>query len=251
MVQREERTAVYRLYDASERLLYVGISRDPEVRWKQHARLKYWWPAVTSQTVEWCESRREAERAEAQAIARERPRYDESNRQGAGWNTPAPARDEQSALKACAVEALLCSIRDGTFPAWSLLPSRKALAERYGLPQAAVDSALWDLRAKPMKALSILSKYIVVTGPEEFPSGVHRRFGAVYALALLHFGDRPFTAQELVDSTRIGKTTVVSELRRWRDSGLADVHGEPRRGPGARFTLRVTEAADAGACATS
>ncbi|MFD5451240.1 GIY-YIG nuclease family protein [Streptomyces sp. NPDC127100] len=251
MVQPEERTALYRLYDASKHLLYVGISRDPEVRWEQHARQKYWWPAVASRTVEWCESRREAERAEAQAIARERPRYNESNRQGAGWNAPAPARDQQSAQDARAVEALVCSIRDGTFPPWSLLPPRKALAERYGLPQAAIDSALWHLMAKPTKALDLLSKYIVVTGPEEFPSGIHRRFGAVYALALLHFGDRPFTAQELVDRTRIGKTTVAGELRRWRDSGLADVHGEPRRGPGAPFTLRVTDAADAGACARS
>ncbi|MEH0579041.1 GIY-YIG nuclease family protein [Streptomyces sp. B21-108] len=43
-----ERTAVYRLYDEDERLLYVGVASDPRVRFKQHGRDKSWRPRVTA-----------------------------------------------------------------------------------------------------------------------------------------------------------------------------------------------------------
>lgn len=32
----QERTALYRLYDAGDRLLYIGISNNPEARWARH-----------------------------------------------------------------------------------------------------------------------------------------------------------------------------------------------------------------------
>ena len=42
----DEPTAVYRFYDEADRLLYVGISRNPAARWAQHAVEKKWWPRV-------------------------------------------------------------------------------------------------------------------------------------------------------------------------------------------------------------
>ncbi|MFD3762092.1 GIY-YIG nuclease family protein [Streptomyces sp. NPDC058622] len=36
-------TAVYRLYDAEERLLYVGITMNVKQRFADHQRLKFWW----------------------------------------------------------------------------------------------------------------------------------------------------------------------------------------------------------------
>lgn len=66
-------TALYRLFAASGDLLYVGISSEPERRWKQHAEDKSWWPEVHEKTVEWHQDRLAAEGAESTAIRSERP----------------------------------------------------------------------------------------------------------------------------------------------------------------------------------
>lgn len=70
MVNR--RTALYRIYDKAERLLYVGISLNPEVRVRQHSRHP-WWAEVTEVTVEWFDGREAAKDAEWNAIADEDP----------------------------------------------------------------------------------------------------------------------------------------------------------------------------------
>ena len=72
-----ERTALYRLYDVDDRLLYVGVAFNPEARWKQHARYKadLWWHEVQRKTVQWFFSRLDALHAETAAIKTELPRY--------------------------------------------------------------------------------------------------------------------------------------------------------------------------------
>lgn len=70
-----KQTALYRLYDLSDELIYVGISTDPSTRWSYHAGEKTWWPQVARKTVEWFPLRSEAEQAEIAAIAKEGPRY--------------------------------------------------------------------------------------------------------------------------------------------------------------------------------
>lgn len=75
-----ERTALYRCLDANEELLYVGISKDPAERWKQH-RGTAWWRHVTMRTVEWYDDRPSAERAERKAIQSEGPRYNVQHNQ--------------------------------------------------------------------------------------------------------------------------------------------------------------------------
>lgn len=70
-----ERTALYRLFDVAGALLYIGISVDPGVRWRVHAREKSWWAEVSERTVEWFETRKAAEAAEVAAVAAELPRY--------------------------------------------------------------------------------------------------------------------------------------------------------------------------------
>lgn len=69
----EQRTALYRFYDADERLLYVGITNDPWRRWRQHVQEKAWYPQVKHQAVTWYDSRITAEMAERVAIRHERP----------------------------------------------------------------------------------------------------------------------------------------------------------------------------------
>ncbi len=68
-------TALYRLFDIDDDLLYVGISKYPWYRWTQHAAEKPWWPEVKGREFDWYITREEATEAEAQAIWLELPRY--------------------------------------------------------------------------------------------------------------------------------------------------------------------------------
>ena len=69
------RTAVYRLFDASGTLLYIGSSNNPRVRCYEHASTKRWWPEVASRTEAWFETRVEALAEEKRAIGVEQPQY--------------------------------------------------------------------------------------------------------------------------------------------------------------------------------
>jgi hypothetical protein len=69
----EAPTALYRFYDAGPRLLYVGITDSPAVRWGQHAVTAPWWADVAIKTIEWYPTRQEALDAEDAAIAAENP----------------------------------------------------------------------------------------------------------------------------------------------------------------------------------
>lgn len=66
-------TAVYRLYDAAGRLLYVGVAEDFDVRFRQHSYEKSWWPDVRHRDVIWLPTRLDALAEEAGAIDREQP----------------------------------------------------------------------------------------------------------------------------------------------------------------------------------
>lgn len=73
MPESTERTALYRLYDADGQLLYVGISSNPDARWRQHASEKGWWSDVTTKSVEWFETRKSAHRVEVAEIEDDEP----------------------------------------------------------------------------------------------------------------------------------------------------------------------------------
>lgn len=70
-----DETAVYRIYDDSGDLLYVGLTNNPKGRFKQHAKDKPWWPTTGTVKVTWYHRRPEAELREQQAIAEEGPRF--------------------------------------------------------------------------------------------------------------------------------------------------------------------------------
>lgn len=73
MTRHQGRTALYRLYGADERLLYIGVAANPQSRWRQHAEEKAWWPNVAIREVEWFPTRGEAENAECAEIGKHRP----------------------------------------------------------------------------------------------------------------------------------------------------------------------------------
>lgn len=76
------RTAVYRLYNEADRLLYVGVAYDPEARWKNHANFSLWWPDVSRRDVEWHDNREAAECAERRAILTEGPLHNIAHTRG-------------------------------------------------------------------------------------------------------------------------------------------------------------------------
>jgi hypothetical protein len=91
------RTAVYRLYDRNQRLLYVGIAHDTKKRWRAHARDKEWWNQVHWQTAVWHTSRLGAAIEEYCAFRYENPIYNKARDydRRLGWEpTDAPGHHE-------------------------------------------------------------------------------------------------------------------------------------------------------------
>lgn len=65
--------ALYRFYDRSDVLLYVGITVDPGARFKKHGGDKEWWTEVDRIGIEHYATRTEALEAERKAIKEEQP----------------------------------------------------------------------------------------------------------------------------------------------------------------------------------
>lgn len=76
--------ALYRFYDQTGALLYVGITSDPGARWPKHRRDKPWWHDVATITVEVHPDRDTVLAAERTAIVNECPRYNIVHNSGAG-----------------------------------------------------------------------------------------------------------------------------------------------------------------------
>ncbi len=68
-------TALYRRFDESHRLLYVGISDDLPGRLRWHERHSAWTVFVVHRTVEWFATREQAGCAEIRAIQTEGPLF--------------------------------------------------------------------------------------------------------------------------------------------------------------------------------
>lgn len=81
-------TQLYRHFDASGRLLYVGISNDARQRLQQHLKCCDWRARFSSMTVEEHPTRGSAVDAEARAILEEHPIY---NRAGRRKQPPIPS----------------------------------------------------------------------------------------------------------------------------------------------------------------
>lgn len=68
-------TCVYRIYDASGVLLYVGITNNLTVRWSEHKSKPWWRVAGNRYDVRWYPSRTVAAMEEKHAIMTEHPKY--------------------------------------------------------------------------------------------------------------------------------------------------------------------------------
>lgn len=80
-----QRHTLYRFWDSSEQLLYIGISGSPETRWRAHGRDKPWWRDVCRVTVEHFDNRADLEAAEIAAIREEKPRHNVTHNGGKAY----------------------------------------------------------------------------------------------------------------------------------------------------------------------
>lgn len=121
-------TALYRLFNADDLLLYVGISKNPKKRWGQHALEKPWWHEVAEKTVEWHPDHATAVALETQAIAAERPAYDQTARRYVSLATAPPRLEfDYSQEQASVVEAVTQKIQSGVYG-----PGKRLQAARVG-----------------------------------------------------------------------------------------------------------------------
>ncbi len=67
--------AVYRIWSASDELLYIGCSVNPLSRIMEHSKYKAWCVAIDRVTVQWFDNKPEAQAAEKAAIQSENPTW--------------------------------------------------------------------------------------------------------------------------------------------------------------------------------
>jgi predicted GIY-YIG superfamily endonuclease len=79
----KEKHTLYRFFDRSKSLLYVGISCSALRRFLEHKSEKSWWSEISHSTLEHFETRQEALDAERAAIRNEKPKYNKIHN-GAG-----------------------------------------------------------------------------------------------------------------------------------------------------------------------
>lgn len=130
-----EPTAVYRLYDASGDLLYVGISKHPEKRFIEHEQIKFWWHQVARKTIDWYPSRPEAVAVEDTAILTENPRHDRTWRMSGSVARKHGIRRvvEHDQEAARVVDQLRQAIESGQYEVGDRLPGYRGIGELFGV----------------------------------------------------------------------------------------------------------------------
>jgi predicted GIY-YIG superfamily endonuclease len=105
-----KRNTLYRFYDDSGQLLYIGISMTPWERFRQHRADKPWWDEIATITKENHNSREEVLSAEKEAIKAERPMHNvqhnraQATRRGVRRQLLESLRPEQEVLSVTDVQ---------------------------------------------------------------------------------------------------------------------------------------------------
>lgn len=153
-----EPTALYRLYDANDVLLYIGITWDPDHRWERHQTIKHWAHQVARRTVEWYPDRPTALVAEAAATEAEKPLHDGSWRhgrpgEGTEWRDP----EGRQAV----IDGLAAEIEEGEHGAGDVLQTGP-VGRRFGVARATASSAMTELERRGLLKLWYHGRYRVL-----------------------------------------------------------------------------------------
>lgn len=105
---------VYRLFNHSGELLYVGASRDFKTRMHSHAGSKPWWHEIDEHQilVEWFDDMAEAGDRESYIILNESPKYNVHGKPGQTPSKYAPSAEYVSPTRGMSTEAALAYWRD-------------------------------------------------------------------------------------------------------------------------------------------
>ncbi|WP_428956179.1 GntR family transcriptional regulator [Streptomyces sp. cg35] len=176
MPDSPERTALYRLYDENDRLLYVGMSNEPKERMKAHAADKTWWPEVATRDFEWFGTRAEAAQAEIEAIRGEQPIHNHTHNTAAVLALLPPpreeplqpqldpiARDGRSVAQRMAAE-MRPLIMAGDMPTGSRIPSTADLCTQFNTSNVTVQRGLRILKSEGF-AVGRSGAAVYVTSP--------------------------------------------------------------------------------------
>lgn len=153
-----ERTALYRLYDAEGRLMYIGISANPGERLKAHRYnlgRQEWARLVARQAIEWHPSRSAALEAEEVAIRRERPPHNGTHNYPLApfsadrWPSIKERRHRLDAI----TDLMRREIRGGRWAAGEKIPSCSTLAEATGVSSTTANLAIRRLQAEGLLQL--------------------------------------------------------------------------------------------------
>lgn len=137
------RSALYRLYDSDDVLLYVGISRYPNERFKEHAGDKPWWHHVARHDIVWLDSRAKALEVEAEAMKEERPLYNGYHHLGKGWPQKALKYDD-AAERAAVREGMRSALKRGDHKPGTLLQGAP-VGRQFGVSASIGQYALYEL----------------------------------------------------------------------------------------------------------
>lgn len=130
-------TFVYRFYDHTERLVYVGITCEPAVRWKDHAKFKTWWADVVRISAELHPSREAALAEELRAIREDLPLRNIKDAIVAMREKPAGNLEEE-ALAARRVRRRVAADLTAAFPGRETLSNREVAEFAGGVSVATV-----------------------------------------------------------------------------------------------------------------
>ncbi|MGV0098280.1 GntR family transcriptional regulator [Streptomyces californicus] len=139
------RTALYRYYGAGARLLYIGISNDPDFRWKGHLYRdsREWAPLATRRVDQWFKTRSEAEAAEVAAIQAERPRFNGTHNFTQAWFSPTIWTPIHGARKCDVIsERIRLELEAGHWVAGMRVPSGSQIATETGASLSTTAKAL-------------------------------------------------------------------------------------------------------------
>lgn len=158
---KDQRTALYRLYDANDVLLYIGITWSPNWRMKGHLLDKEWMHLVARRTVEWYPDRPSALAAEAAATAAEKPLHDSSWRH-TNRNDKPQWRDVEG--RKAVIDGITAEVQGGAHKEGSVLMTG-AVAKRFGVARATASSAMGELHNRGVLRFWFHGRYRVPPPP--------------------------------------------------------------------------------------
>lgn len=211
-----EPTALYRLYDADDKLLYLGISWNPDARMEDHAKHKHWVHLVARRTVEWYPDRPTALAAEAAATAVEKPLHDSSWRKSRAVDKPQWLDPEgQKRVE----DELAAEIEQGRHWLGKVLMSG-AVAKRYSVSRPTASNAMDVLHERGLLERWHYGRFRVLKGPakgdmEEFKEAREdrklRRAYQIWTVAELREAIKDLPDDALISARLSGRRAELPE----------------------------------------